>query len=137
MMSMKKWGVALLLAGAFGLVGCESTTEASSDNEISCKITSDANSVTQTYRYLGMKYTEEYRLQDDYAVTTKTYKNVPQADIDDDCYDDTYDFGSEYVTCSGNTIVIYDYYPLSLGQIESSLQAQCNAMMDGGDDYAY
>ena len=130
-MTMKKWGVALLLAGAFGLMGCETTTEASNDNDtISCKVSSGAYFVTKTYRYMGSTYTEDYEVQGSYAILTKTFTNFDQADIDEECADTMDEYWADEVTCRGNTITVYTPYEYAktLDEIELEYGAECRAI---------
>ena len=107
-MNMKKLGFALSLTAAFGLMACESSSSASSDNSDSttptCKVTSDASSVTTTITKDGATITTTASIDGKFVVSTTTFTNAPQSEIDAACAEEKADDENVEVNCDGKTI---------------------------------
>lgn len=102
-MNMKKFGFALSLTAAFGLMACGDSSSSASSDTPSCNVSSDANSVTRSMSYGGETFEVKQTIEGDYLITASTFKGMPKEDIEEACQEAKYDSDAE-VTCEGNTV---------------------------------
>ncbi len=127
-MIAKKWGLALSLTFAFGLMACDSSSGGKGGNTISCKVTSTSNSVTMSASYQGQSITEKVTLQGDNMIQTTTYSGMTQSEFNEECEDaKEYSFGD--VTCEGKTITVKgEAYGVTIGKLKESAEEMCDEM---------
>ena len=138
-MNMKKWGVALSLTAAFGLMACDDSSSASSDNNSNanptCSVSSDKNSVTTTMTKDGMTATMVAKIEDGYVVSTTTFTNTPKAEIDEACADEKADEDNVEVTCKDNTVTTkMKADGITLALIKTGAEYGCKAAESGEID---
>ena len=97
-MKMRILGLALSLSAAFGLMACG---DSSSSDDFSCRVTSDANSVTMVMSNMGQSMSTEATLQGNKLVVSTTLKGFTSSEVDETCEYLKRQFGGG--TCDGNT----------------------------------
>lgn len=138
-MNMKKMGIALSLTAAFGLMACDDSSSASSDNNSNanptCSVSSDKNSVTTTMTKDGMTATMVAKIEDGYVVSTTTFTNTPKAEIDEACADEKADEDNVEVTCKDNVITTkMKADGITLSTIKAGAEYGCKAAESGEID---
>ena len=135
-MNMKKLGFALSLTAAFGLMACESSSSASSDNSDSttptCKVTSDASSVTTTITKDGATITTTASIDGKFVVSTTTFTNAPQDEIDAACAEEKADDENVEVNCDGKTITAKtNAHGATVALLKTGAEYTCKAIESG------
>jgi hypothetical protein len=139
-MNMKKMGIALSLTAAFGLMACDDSSSASSENKDNganptCSVSSDKNSVTTTMTKDGMTATMVAKIEDGYVVSTTTFTNTPKAEIDEACADEKADEENVEVTCKDNTVTTkMKADGITLSTIKAGADYGCKAAESGKFD---
>jgi hypothetical protein len=139
-MNMKKMGIALSLTAAFGLMACDDSSSASSENKDNganptCSVSSDKNSVTTTMTKDGMTATMVAKIEDGYVVSTTTFTNTPKAEIDEACADEKADEDNVEVTCKDNVITTkMEADGITLSTIKAGADYGCKAAESGKFD---
>lgn len=139
-MNMKKLGIALSLTAAFGLMACDDSSSASSENKDNganptCSVSSDKNSVTTTMTKDGMTATMVAKIEDGYVVSTTTFTNTPKAEIDEACADEKADEDNVEVTCKDNVITTkMKADGITLSTIKAGADYGCKAAESGKFD---
>lgn len=139
-MNMKKMGIALSLTAAFGLMACDDSSSASSENKDNganptCSVSSDKNSVTTTMTKDGMTATMVAKIEDGYVVSTTTFTNTPKAEIDEACADEKADEENVEVTCKDNVITTkMEADGITLSTIKAGADYGCKAAESGKFD---
>lgn len=130
-MNMKKWGFALSLTAAFGLMACGDSSSNANGGMPTCNVTSDANSVTSTSSYGGQTVITKHVIDGDYLVTSVTYKGMPNDVVEEECAEAKLDRSAE-VTCEGNTITTkVSNKGAALEILKKNAEATCKEMSSG------
>ena len=130
-MNMKKWGVALSLAATFGLMACG---DSSSSDDFSCRVSSDANSVTMDMSYMGQSMSTEATLQGDKLVVSTTLKGFSSAEVDEACEEMKRQFRGG--TCDGNThTYTTDAEDATIEEMRVDAESSCKEMEADFEEY--
>lgn len=122
-MNMKKWGVALSLAATLGLMACG---DSSSSDDLSCKVSSDANSVTQTIRKDGQSMETTYTLKDGKAEILIEFSGFSDAEEDEACNESKHSFGGTGSCDNGTYTNTISAPGASIEEMKAEAEESCN-----------
>ena len=107
-MNLKILGMALSVAATFGLMACDNSSS-SNGGVPSCKVTTDANSVTLTSSLGGQSMTEKAVIEGDYVIKTTTYKGISKSEVQEQCNEMKSYRQALDVTCGDNSVTVKGY----------------------------
>ena len=135
-MNLKILGMALSVAATFGLMACDNSSS-SNGGVPSCKVTTDANSVTLTSSLGGQSMTEKAVIEGDYVIKTTTYKGISKSEVQEQCNEmKSYRKGLD-VTCGDNSVTVKGYAEgITVADLKKLADEECEDMRttDYSDD---
>ena len=130
-MNMKKWGFALSLTAAFGLMACGDSSSNANGGMPTCNVSSDANSVTRSMSYGGETVEVKQTIEGDYLITASTYKGMPKEAVEEECQEAKYD-GNAEVICEGNTVTTkVEAGGMTIAKLKSLAEGMCKDISSG------